>query len=234
MLGAAPPGEPGVPVRDVVRGSPAERSGLRRGDVILRIDGQPVQRPADVVSNVGRRRAGERVNVAFLRGGAQRILAVSLARLPDDDEMVRMHYVGIPAPDFLSLSAVKGTGFSNVGQLRGKVAVVEFWAPWCAVCRYLVPTLNEWAVHYGPQGVEVIGVTTEPVRAAARAAAQLGIVYSVASDESGSTHIAYGAMALPTLFVIDKQGKVRDVMVGYSSRRLADLRGLLDRLVKSN
>jgi hypothetical protein len=63
---------------------------------------------------------------------------------------------------------------------------------------------------------------------ATHAAAQLD-PHPVASDHSGKTTRAYRANALPALFVIDKRGVVRDVLVGYSADRLAEL----ERLVQS-
>jgi len=53
----------------------------------------------------------------------------------------------------------------------------------------------------------------------------------VASDTDGGTSRAYRAMAIPTLFVVDREGTVRDVMVGYSSDRLAEVEETLRSLM---
>jgi peroxiredoxin len=228
---ATAPGEPGVRVRRVLRNSPAARAGLLAGDLILRIDGQAVTEPADVVRRVGTRGAGARLSVALKRGSTDRMLAVVLDARPDDDGMMKMSFVGAKAPPFDSLQTVQGSVGSDVTALRGKVVVLEFWASWCAVCRILVPTINDWYARYSAQGVEVIGVTTDSVALASRTAYELRMKYPIASDDSGNTSEAYGAMALPTLFVLDKQGVVRDVMVGYSRARLTELEALIEKLV---
>ena len=66
---------------------------------------------------------------------------------------------------------------------------------------------------------------------AASAAAQLGIEYPVFSDENGKTTMAYQARAIPVVFVIDRTGTVRDVMVGYDTRRLPKLDQLVNQLI---
>ncbi len=230
-LAATDQGKPGVLVQSVVRGSPAAHAGLQAGDVLLRIGGQAVGSPRQLVRTVAGHQAGERVAVAFRRARNDRLVAVTLAPLPDDDTIMRMSYVGAPAPPLTGLKSVQGSLTPRLGALRGKVVVLEFWAPWCMVCRVLTPTMNDWNRRYGAQGVAVMGVTMTPVQQAAMAASQIGMTYPVASDESGQVTEAYRATALPTVFVIDRRGIVRDVLVGYSTPRLHELEGEVDQLV---
>lgn len=230
-LAQAPQGEPGVLVRSVVPGSPAEGVGLAAGDTILSVEGQNVQQPADVVALVGAHAAGSRVSLGVRRGVRDRLFAVRLGAKPNTEKLMRMSYVGKPAPTLDSLKAAQGSVTPTLGALRGKVVVVEFWATWCMVCRVLAPTMNNWEKRFAGQGFELLGITAEPVDRAALAATQLGMTYPIASDETGRTTQAYRAMALPTLFVIDRKGTVRDVLVGYSSERLQQMESLLDRLV---
>jgi thiol-disulfide isomerase/thioredoxin len=230
-LAAVPAGEAGVMVRDVVPGAPAEHAGIKSGDRILSVGGEPVARPQDVVRGVSLRRAGERLSIGLERAGETRLLAVPLGARPNEDQLLRSQFLGAQAPAWRALATVKGSLPKEVTELRGRVVVIDFWASWCIACRLAIPTLNAWHDRFGVRGLTVVGITTDPAELALEASVELGIGYAVASDRDGLTSRAYRANAIPTLFVVDKQGTVRDVMVGYSSDRLAEVEKTLEALV---
>jgi peroxiredoxin len=224
-------GEAGVLIRSVMRGSPAEKAGLIGGDVVLNIDGHHVARPQELREQIMHSRAGSRVSLGVLRGDQTRLFGVELEGVPNDDEVMRKNYVGSRAPDFGALTAVQGSITPSLTALKGRVVVLEFWASWCGVCHVLAPMLNGWHDRYSAQGVTVLGVTTDPVELAGRTAGELGMGYPLASDGNGDMMRAYRAYALPTLFVIDKQGNVRDVLIGYSTPRLREIEALVRKLL---
>jgi peroxiredoxin len=220
-----------VLIRSVLRGAPAERAGVQAGDVVLSLDGQNVDRPSQLRERVLATPSGTRVSLGVLRGDQTRLLAVQLEAMPDEDEVMRRSYVGAHAPDFGVLDTVQGSVTPTLSALKGRVVVLEFWASWCGICHAIAPTLNGWHDRYSAQGVTVLGVTTDPVELAGRTAGELGMGYPLVSDGSGNTLRAYRAYALPTLFVIDKQGNVRDVLVGYSTPRLREIEALVRKLI---
>lgn len=224
-------GQAGVLIREVMRGSPAERAGIASGDVVLSIDGRSVARPHDLRERVLEARSGSRVSLGVARGGDTRLFAVDLEAVPNDDELMRKSYVGARAPDFGALDAVQGSVTPSLSALKGRVVVLEFWASWCAVCQILAPTLNGWHDRYSSQGLTVLGVTPDSVELASRTAGQLGMSYPLASDSSGGMLRSYRAYVLPTLFVIDKHGRVRDVLIGYSTPRLREIEALVRNLI---
>lgn len=224
-------GGSGVLVRAVMRGSPAERAGLQGGDVVLSVDGQSVGRPIELRDAVAASGAGKRVSLGVLRGNATRLFGADLEGAPNDDEVMRRNYIGARAPDFGALDTVQGSVTPTLAGLSGRVVVLEFWASWCGPCHVMAPTLQSWHDRYSAQGFTVLGVTGEPFDVAGRSAGEMGISYPLARDGTGGMVRAYRAYALPTLFVIDKRGNVRDVLIGYSTPRLREIEALVKKLI---
>lgn len=218
-------------VARVIPRSPADQAGIQAGDVIQRLDNEPVAVAGEVIAAVGSRHQGNRVGVMLKRLSADRLIAVTLGAAPERDEIYRMGFIDQPAPQFEALNAAKGNLATTLGAQRGHVVVVEFWSPDCVPCRALIPHMNQLHAQYAARGLRVIGITMEPVARAASAATELGIDYPILSDENGRTTQAYQARAIPAVFVIDRTGTVRDVMVGYDQRRLPKLDQLVGQLV---
>jgi thiol-disulfide isomerase/thioredoxin len=104
--------------------------------------------------------------------------------------------------------------------LHGRVVLIEFWTFACYNCRNTLPSLTKWDAQYRDKGLTIIGVHTpeldfeRDIEKLRREVAGLGIRYPVVTDQDYSTWKAYGVEAWPTLFVLDKQGRVRWTHVG--------------------
>lgn len=219
-LAPAEPGQGGVLVKSVMTHSPAESAGVLAGDRILRVGAVDVARPADVVRVVSLQRAGERLGLALVREGAERLIPVVLTARPDPDQMLKLELGDGPAPAWRPLATVRGSVPATLAELKGRVVVMEFWASWCMPCRMSAPKLTAWQNRYGAQGLTVIGITMDSPEVALQASVEMGMDYTVLSDPDGETTRVYKAFALPTLFVIDREGKIREALVGYSSEGL--------------
>jgi S1-C subfamily serine protease len=72
------PVDEGVVVAAVQRGSPAARTGIEAGDVIVELDGDPISTVEDLFAQLRRKRPGARVTVTVVRDGARREQEVTL------------------------------------------------------------------------------------------------------------------------------------------------------------
>jgi thiol-disulfide isomerase/thioredoxin len=220
-----------VRVLHVVRGSPADRAGLRVGDSIRAVDGVVVAASVEVTRIIVGHVAGDVVTLNVLHDDASPAdLHVTLDARPSSEGMARMDHVGARAPEWIDLQPL-GSAPPSVASLRGKVVLLDFWATWCGPCRLLMPRLSAMQARYGAQGLRVVGLTTDPAPRVADFTAKMGVAYAVGVDPHGATSSAYDVSVLPTLYVIDKAGVVRDVATGFDPDRDAGLERLVKELL---
>jgi serine protease Do len=84
--GMGVPGSNGALVADVTDGGPADKAGLKNGDIITAFDGKPVPDSRTLPREVADTAAGKAVNVDILRGGKKMTLHAVVAKLQDDDD----------------------------------------------------------------------------------------------------------------------------------------------------
>lgn len=223
-------GDIGVKVENVVRGSPAEKSGVRSGDRIVTIDGARVTAPGHVTRSVATHKVGDTVVLGIERTGSALQATVVLGTRPSSDDLLRMHLVGAVAPSWSNVVPLSGAP-SSIASLRGKVALIDFWATWCGPCRMIAPRLSALKDRLGPQGLAIVGITTDEAEQAAVFAEKHRMRYPVVIDKDGETSRAYNITGLPTMVLVDKKGVVRDIFIGFDpagdSRLEAAVRKLL-------
>lgn len=118
---------------------------------------------------------------------------------------------GKPAPDVVLPVAANGDAGARMqlSELKGQPVILDFWASWCGPCALQAPILERVARRYQKKGLVVLGVNVDDPAAVARQyAAQKGLSYPIVLDEGRDASGHYGVDKLPTLVVIDREGKV--------------------------
>jgi thiol-disulfide isomerase/thioredoxin len=126
-----------------------------------------------------------------------------------------------PAPQF-ARQGLNGTHL-DLANYRGKIVLLNFWATWCAPCQIEMPVFVQWQRQYGPQGLQVIGISMDDDRALARKlAAQLKLNYPVAMGDEKLGELYGGVLGLPLTYLIDKNGIVRARFQGEISAKIIE------------
>ncbi|MCJ7711039.1 MAG: TlpA family protein disulfide reductase [Chloroflexi bacterium] len=121
--------------------------------------------------------------------------------------------VGEPAPP-LAVPKVGG-GTIDLAALKGKPVWVNFMATWCPSCVDELPLMAGFAARYEASGLVVVPVDVrEDEASVVEFAAKVGMTFPVGLDADGTAQAAWGALALPVHFWIDKDGIVRDGALG--------------------
>jgi peroxiredoxin len=119
---------------------------------------------------------------------------------------------GEKAPSF-TVVGMDGSALS-LEEFAGKALLIDFWATWCGPCKKAIPELAEMHQRYASEGLVVLGLTDERRETVERFTRKTEIPYRLVLDADGRVKARYGVSALPTVFVVDRAGRVQDVVVG--------------------
>ena len=139
------------------------------------------------------------------------------------------------APDFKVSVIANASALANpdqksltLSELKGHPVILDFWATWCGPCQMELPIVNNVAKHFKDNGLVVLGMNTDDANGLQLApvlAKKKSLVFPILIDDD---HVGqrYKVDGLPTLVVINKDGKVAAVRSGVTGE------GELERLVR--
>src|SRR5699024_1639439 len=122
---------------------------------------------------------------------------------------------GDEAPDF-ELETMDGEP-AKLSDFRGQKVMLNFWATWCPPCRDEIPDMQAFHEDHGDDvAVLAVNLASEEtsVNNVASFLEEYGVEFTVLKDVDTSVAIAYGAMALPTTYIIDRDGMVFNKAIG--------------------
>jgi peroxiredoxin len=109
----------------------------------------------------------------------------------------------------------------KLADYKGKVLLLDFWATWCGPCRVEIPGFVEMYDKYRSRGFEVVGIVVlDEFSKAAPFARQFKMNYTILNgNDREDVEDAYGPLfALPTTFIIGRDGRICQKHVGLTAR----------------
>jgi thiol-disulfide isomerase/thioredoxin len=128
---------------------------------------------------------------------------------------------GEAAPE-IDLPRIDATpGRLKLSSLRGKVVLLDFWATWCPPCVAMIPVLHDLHHEWAPRGVEFVGVDSDGPQSTVQDVRDFLVEhpapYPIVMDD-GTANTLYKIRALPQMVLIDREGAVRRVFIGITTR----------------
>jgi peroxiredoxin len=139
--------------------------------------------------------------------------------LGTDGEMTNIS-PGNTTPGF-SLKGLDGKEYSLRSLTQKGPVVAAFFKISCPVCQFTFPFLERLYKRYGGDGATFLGISQDDARATKSFASESGVTFPMALDDRGyPASNAYGLTNVPTIFLIDTDGKVKLISMGFDRNGL--------------
>jgi cytochrome c biogenesis protein CcmG/thiol:disulfide interchange protein DsbE len=134
--------------------------------------------------------------------------------------------VGTPAPSFTLPTRTGAT--VSLDSLHAKVVLVDFWASWCDPCRKSFPWMSDLLERYGSKGLAIVAVNLDKKREAAEAFLQQHpAAFIIAFDPSGKTAQDFKVSAMPSSFVVGRDGTILYTHPGFDPKQTGGIEEMI-------
>jgi thiol-disulfide isomerase/thioredoxin len=233
---ALPPGA--VIVRLVGVGSPAEKAGLREGDIITALNQIPLQEPYEIRERVMLADAQKPIPLTVQRDGQALSLTLKLVQMTTEPTLKLPPVLGRTITRWRDISVFPQSPQQPYTQealptLAQGTILLYFWASWCGPCKMPLPKMRLWKQRYAAQGLRVVAVTSETL---AEVEPWLrkhphAMPFAHAADPKGTFSSLFQIRATPT-FVLLQQGRVRKIQIG--AMKLHEVEASIRKLLASS
>ena len=141
--------------------------------------------------------------------------------------------VGKPAPDF-KLPDLNDKDI-RLSDYRGKVVFLNFWATWCKPCREEMPSMEVLYKNFEKDGLVILAVSIDRVTTKKEIppfVKSLNLTFPVLVDSWGQTDKRYKLMGVPETYIIDREGTLREKVIGPRDWTRLDNLQILTQLIK--
>jgi cytochrome c-type biogenesis protein len=168
------------------------------------------------------------VGLLVMTGQSTLLMSSKLAAwLPNAEGWIKVRTAATPAAPVgtkfevapeVPFQTLAGQPFT-LGQLRGNVVLLNFWATWCIPCREEIPVLNAMQHELEARGLKIVGASLEDTAGGIESyqteVRRFEYQVLVGGDEARSK---FGGTALPTTYLIDREGRIRQKIIGARDR----------------
>ncbi len=104
----------------------------------------------------------------------------------------------------------------NLSAYQGKVVLIDFWATWCPPCQKSMPFFNELHKQHLKDNFELVAINVDEDSDAAKEFLKTHpVTYKIAFDPSGTCPGIFDVKAMPSSYLVDKTGKIRQIHLGF-------------------
>ena len=149
-------------------------------------------------------------------------------------QTVSIRDFSLPMVSSASAAKTQPVELQSLSALKGKVVFLNFWATWCGPCRDEMPSMEILYKRFKDKGLEILAVNCQENQEDVLAfMANYGLTFPALLDEDGRVSGAYGIQAIPTTFLINRDGRIILRLVGSINWDTEKIHAAIESLLNS-